>query len=128
MSIGDFYASSPNLSVADARELGTALAADPWLTAAAIDHVLYLKPVKLGRPDLWARVARSCQGEARATAAVLAALNAWRWAPSNATGTAKIGAAAASAAPGLALTRDLQRLLATGVRYSQLIPGQYPHS
>lgn len=124
MSIGDFHASSPHLSVADARELGTALAADPWLTAAAIDDVLYRKVEELIRPDLWARVARSCQGEARATAAVLSALNAWRWALSDATNTVEIGDAAASAAPGLALTRDLQRLLATGVGYSQLMPDQ----
>lgn len=66
------------ITMAEAVNLGLALAASPSLFQTAVDRVLNAKDTASMCFDLWCQIARAVSGEARAVAAALAALAAWR--------------------------------------------------
>nr|WP_255672305.1 DUF4192 family protein [Glycomyces amatae] len=65
------------VTVAEAINLGCALAASPHLVATAVDRLLTAAPDRLGT-SLWCQIVRHTSGQAQSLAATLAGLAAWR--------------------------------------------------
>ncbi|GAB4001336.1 hypothetical protein GCM10029992_36530 [Glycomyces albus] len=100
------------ITQAEAVNLGLALTESRLLVDLAVERILTAENAGQVRLDLWCRITSATSGQARATAAALAALAAWR------TGDPIAGPAceaAIEADPTLGLARQVDDLLASGI-------------
>ncbi|MEU6246112.1 DUF4192 family protein [Glycomyces sp. NPDC047010] len=112
-------AATDAISAAEATSLGLALAADADLMAEAIDRIWHAPDQEQARLGLWCRIAAHTTGEARAAAATLAALAAWRTGDPLAQTACEIARACDPKGP---LAYTLAQALACGIPASYLAP------